>query len=46
MKRKNAAATPEAQESGKTTRREKAFSRFFAILLILTLVLTMGFFTF
>ena len=46
MKRKNAAATPEAQESGKTTRREKAFSRFFAILLILTLVLTMGFFTY
>ena len=46
MKRKNAAATPEAQESGKTTRREKAFSRFFAILLILTLVLSMGFFTY
>ena len=46
MKRKNAAATPEAQESGKMTRREKAFSRFFAILLILTLVLTMGFFTY
>ena len=46
MKRKNAAATNEAQESGKTTRREKAFSRFFAILLILTLVLSMGFFTY
>ena len=46
MKRKNAAATPEAQESGKMTRREKTFSRFFAILLILTLVLSMGFFTY
>ena len=46
MKRKNAAATPEAQESGKMTRREKSFSRFFVILLILTLVLSMGFFTY
>ena len=46
MKRKNAAATPEAQESGKMTRREKTFSRFFVILLILTLVLSMGFFTY
>ena len=46
MKKKNDFPTPEAKESGKAIRREKAFSSFFALLLILTLLLTMGYCTF
>ena len=46
MKKRNAAPPPEAEKNGKAIRREKAFSAFFAILLILTMVLTMGFFTY
>ena len=46
MKRKNKDTTPETEESAKAIRREKAFSSFYAILLILTLVLTMGYCTF
>ncbi len=46
MKKRNAAATPETEKNGKAIRREKAFSAFFAILLILTMVLSMGFFTY
>ena len=44
MKKKN--ETTEAQKSETATRREKAFSSFFALLLVLTLVLTMGYCTF
>ena len=43
---KNETPTPEAREAEKAIRREKAFSRLFALLLILTLVLTMGYCTF
>ena len=46
MKMKNETPTPEAREAEKAIRREKAFSRLFALLLILTLVLTMGYCTF
>ena len=46
MKKRNADPPPEAEKNGKAIRREKAFSAFFAILLILTMVLTMGFFTY
>ena len=46
MKKRNAATRPEAEKNGKAIRKEKAFSAFFAILLILTMVLTMGFFTY
>ena len=43
---KNETPTPEAREAEKAIWREKAFSRLFALLLILTLVLTMGYCTF
>ena len=45
MKRKNKAMTPETEESAKAIRREKAFSSFYAILLILTALLIMGYCT-
>ena len=37
MKKRNAAPPPEAEKNGKAIRKEKAFSAFFAILLILQL---------
>ena len=45
MKRKNKDTTPETEESAKAIRREKAFSSFYAILLILTALLIMGYCT-
>ena len=45
MKRKNKAMTPETEESAKAIRREKAFSISYAILLILTALLIMGYCT-
>ena len=45
MKRKNKDTTPETEESVKAIRREKAYSLFFAILLILTALLIMGYCT-
>ena len=46
MKKKNEAPAPETKESRAAIRREKAVSSLFAILLILTLVLAMGYSTY
>ena len=46
MKKKNEATAPETKESKAATRREKAVSSLFAILLVLTLVLSMGYATY
>ena len=46
MKKKNEAPASETNESGKAARREKAISALFAILLVLTLVLAMGYSTY
>ena len=43
MKKKNEAPTPETKESRTAIRRDKAVSSLFALLLILTLVLSMGY---
>ena len=45
MKKKNEAPAPETKESVKAVRREKAFSSLFALLLVLTLLLSMGYCT-
>ena len=46
MKKKNEAPSSETKESGASVRREKAGSAFFAVLLVLTLVLAMGYSTY
>ena len=45
MKKKNELLTPETEKNKASSRREKAISTLFALLLILTLVLTMGYCT-